>query len=164
MLATVLCAILVWPVVPKNAIASDSNATSNLLYATLGRESFSNVSTIAILRINPWVGRVISVRPHGADTPFDDKAVIGETDRVGLGAIHGMVQNAFVSPGCYQHTGTAETFPVAWAVLFYRRDGTMMGDFYIDQTSLCVTTRGKLYSIGPDLVINLRRSFGFMNY
>lgn len=125
----------------------------------------TQISKIVVMRVDPWIGRVISVRPDTVSQSFDDEAVVGTES--GIRTTAADLYETLGSTADFGPCGerySYRLFPVAWAVVVYGNNGASLGALYLTEDGHCVAIDGQVHSIDPTLIIFLRRRFSFMNF
>jgi hypothetical protein len=155
--------------------AQATSQPANLFDAVFGPGATPQINKVVVMRVNPWIGRVIS--PTVASfyrNPWqgDSQAVL--TDRAGIdGLVQALRDTAGVSEGCNGTTFTAQVFPYSWVVIYHDDESNVLGkgtdvilgSIFISLNGLCASTGKRVYFIGPDGIgLYLKRTFSFMNF
>ena len=163
------------------AVVTSGNALADAQPANLFDAAFSSsvspqINKVVVVRINPWIDRVIAPTPGTFDKGLskgDSQAVF--TDRAEIEGITGALRRTSVikEGDCYNTTYTTSRFPVSWAVFFHddesnvvgKENDTVVGSVYVSPNALCVFTRDRIYNVGLDgIEPYLKRTFSFMNF
>lgn len=124
-----------------------------------------SVAKVEILRVNPWIARVIAVRPSGIQNSSADRAIVTKFDSSGIAMIMDALRgSALLGKRCYSGNYTYDSFPVGWAVMLFDAGGRDLGSIFLTESGVCAAVAGDVYGVDPSLAIFLRRYFAFMNY
>lgn len=130
------------------------------------------INKAIIVRVNPWILRVISPSPSSFNENQprgDSEAIVTDSASV-QGIVHALQGNLTDNEGCDNYT--AAYFPYSWTIVFYddrpeHFDGKdiVVGSVFISLTGSCAATNNKVYAVDPEGIRSyLSRTFSFMNF
>jgi hypothetical protein len=157
--------ILILSMVLTLGIGPGRSAQSSLLDLALNGSAATEISRVEVLRINPWVMRVVAVRPWDVGATAAAEAIVRDRDSFGMTSFTAELKQLSVSDeGCGDMTYTYDTFPVAWAIQMYNSTNVSIGSIYLTESGTCILVGRKIYTMDPRLLVFLRRQFNFLNF
>jgi hypothetical protein len=143
---------------------------ADLLSAIFGPGAIPQVGKVVVVRVNPWLARVIDPSPELFELgQATGDSTASMTDDAGILMLEDALRHTGInSEGCFGTTYTAKHLPVSWAIFFFPKQShekAKIGALYLTLNGLCASAGTKLYNVDPQAIsLYLKRNFSFMNF